>query len=178
MVRPANDKPDPLLVRLNKDTGAFIDAADIKSNYGTEEQFTSVVVDNDGNYVLGGFFHNQLFTDPNDNVSTLTYVGTYRSQFFYTKYAKSACSAMATVETPLQQTDVAFYPNPVQDVLYIKTKEQLKSFELMTADGRQIKSGSFTGNTYSILMQELTTGIYYVKVSGDNFATVGKVIKK
>ncbi len=177
-IRPANDKPDPLLVRLNKDTGVFIDATDVKSTFGTEEQFTNVAVDNDGNYVLGGFFHEQLYTDPNDNIPTLIYSGTYRSQFFYAKYAKSACSNMATAETPIKETDVVLYPNPVQDFLYIKTKEQLKSYEIITADGRQIKWGSFTGNTYRIPIQELTSGSYYVKVSGNNFASVGKVIKK
>lgn len=178
MVRPANDRPDPLLVRLNKETGAVIDAADVKSNFGIQDQFTSIAVDNDGNYVLGGFFHDQLFTDPNDSVSTLTYIGTYRSQFFYTKYAKSACSAMATVETPVKETDLVFYPNPVQDILHVKTKKQLKSFEIITTDGRQIKSGEFKGNAYQISVQELTAGVYYVKVSGNNFTTVGKMIKK
>ena len=178
MVRPANDRPDPLLVRLNKETGAVIDAADVKSNFGIQDQFTSVAVDNDGNYVLGGFFHDQLFTDPNDNVSTLTYVGTYRSQFFYTKYAKSACSSMGTTETPVKETDVVFYPNPVEDVLHVKTKEKLTSYEIITADGRLVKKADLDGRNYTIQMQELKTGVYYVKVFGEGFATAGKVIKK
>ena len=143
-----------------------------------QEYATSIAVDNDGNYVLGGFFHDQLFTDPNDNVSTLTYVGTYRSQFFYTKYAKSACSAMATVETPIKETDVVFYPNPVEDVLHVKTKEKLTSYEIITADGRLVKKADLNGRNHTIQMQELKTGVYYVKVFGEGFATVEKLIKK
>src|SRR5690606_12627927 len=66
MTRPANDDGDPLLVRLNKDTGAVIGAHEILSSYGSKDEFTSVAVDNDGNYILGGFMHGILYEDPND----------------------------------------------------------------------------------------------------------------
>jgi hypothetical protein len=84
---------------------------------------------------------------------------------------------MNTVETPVQQTDVAFYPNPVQDVLNIKTKEKLLSYEVITADGRLVTHGKFA-RTYTIDMTGMATGVYYVKVQGEGFATTGKVIKK
>jgi hypothetical protein len=84
---------------------------------------------------------------------------------------------MNTVETPVQQTDVVFYPNPVSDVLHIKTKEKLVSYEVITAEGRLMKQGAFTGN-YTIDMTGMATGVYYVKVQGEGFATTGKVIKK
>jgi hypothetical protein len=84
---------------------------------------------------------------------------------------------MATAETPVQQTDVTFYPNPVQDILQIKTKEKLLSYEVITADGRLITQGKFA-RIYSIDMTGITTGVYYVKVQGEAFATTGKVIKK
>ncbi|QFG53814.1 T9SS type A sorting domain-containing protein [Chryseobacterium sp.] len=178
MNRPANDDADPLLVRLNKETGAVIGAHEILSSYGSKDEFTSVAVDNDGNYILGGFMHGILFEDPNDGIPSMNgLTGSGKSQFFVSKLAKSACSAMATAETPVQQTDVAFYPNPVQDVLNIKTKEKLLSYEVITADGRLITQGKFA-RTYTVDMTGMTTGVYYVKVQGEGFATTGKVIKK
>ncbi|MBF6610711.1 MAG: T9SS type A sorting domain-containing protein, partial [Chryseobacterium sp.] len=148
MVRPANDGADPLLVRLHRDTGAVLGAYDILSGYGTMDELTAVAVDQDGNYVVGGFKHSSLFLDPNDGVPDLhgnTLSG--KSQFFFAKLAtSSSCTQMNTAETPLKQTDVVFYPNPVNDVLHIKTKEKLTSYEVITADGRLMKQGTFTGN--------------------------------
>ena len=179
MVRPQNDDADPLLVRLNKDTGAVLGVHDILSGYGTKDELTAVAVDQDGNYVVGGFKHSSLFLDPNDGVPDLhgnTLSG--KSQFFFAKLAtSSSCTQMNTAETPLKQTDVVFYPNPVSDVLYIKTKEKLTSYEVITADGRLMKQGKFSGN-YTIDMSGVAPGVYYVKVQGDGFATAGKVVKK
>ncbi|RCU43599.1 T9SS type A sorting domain-containing protein [Chryseobacterium lacus] len=179
MTRPANDDGDPLLVRLNKETGAVIGAHEILSTYGSKDEFTSIAVDNDGNYVVGGFKHGSLFMDPNDGVPELhgnTTSG--KSQFFFAKLAtSSSCTQMNTTETPLKQTDVVFYPNPVNDVLHIKTKEKLTSYEVITADGRLMKQGKFTRN-HTIDMSGVTPGVYYVKVQGDGFATAGKIVKK
>ncbi|WP_166413054.1 T9SS type A sorting domain-containing protein [Chryseobacterium lacus] len=179
MVRPQNDDADPLLVRLNKDTGAVIGAHEILSTYGSKDEFTSIAVDNDGNYVVGGFKHGSLFMDPNDGVPELhgnTTSG--KSQFFFAKLAtSSSCTQMNTAETPVKQTDVVFYPNPVRDILNIKTKEKLTSYEVITADGRLMKQGKFSGN-FTIDMSGVATGVYYVKVQGENFATAGKIVKK
>ncbi len=179
MVRPANDNGDPLLVRLHKDTGAVLGAHDILSGYGTMDELTAVAVDQDGNYVVGGFKHSSLFLDPNDGVPDLhgnTLSG--KSQFFFAKLAtSSSCTHMNTAETPVKQTDVVFYPNPVNDVLHIKTKEKLTSYEVITADGRLMKQGKFSGN-FTIDMSGVATGVYYVKVQGDGFATAGKIVKK
>ena len=177
MNMPLNDQNSPLLIRLNKDNGNIVGFHKISSGYGYQDEFTSIAVDNDGNYLLGGFFQHELFTDPNDGIPTITSPIVDKTNFFVTKLAKSACSQMNTTETPLKQTDVVFYPNPVSDVLHIKTKEKLTSYEVITADGRLMKQGKFTGN-FTIDMSGVATGVYYVKVQGDGFATAGKIVKK
>lgn len=179
MNRPLNHRADPLLLRLDKNTGAVIAGHDIKSNFGQQDELTAVAVDIDGNYVVGGFFQNQLFVDPNDNVPTITYnTGSSKSQFFSAKLAKSACSPLATEEISVKETDMQFYPNPVEDVLTIKTKESLKTYEVISAVGQQVKRGSFKGNDYTINMQGLTKGVYFVKVFTDKISVVEKVVKK
>ena len=174
---PANNGRNSVLVRLNKDTGNTVGLHTISSDFGSDDELTSIAVDQDGNYVVGGYFQSQLFTDPNDGVPTVHYINSPETQFFAAKLAKSACSQMNTAETPLKQTDVVFYPNPVSDVLHIKTKEKLTSYEVITADGRLMKQGKFTGN-FTIDMSGVATGVYYVKVQGDGFATAGKIVKK
>ena len=175
---PQNDLANSLLVRLNKDTGAVINVHPIKSDYGSEDELTSIAVDNDGNYVMGGYFSTQIFTDPNDGIPTISYSANNKSQFYVAKLAKSACSPLSTTEVSVKETDLQFYPNPVEDVLNIKTKESLKTYEVISAVGQQVKRGTFTANNYSINMQGLTKGVYFVKVFTDKVSVVEKVVKK
>ncbi len=175
---PQNDSRNSLLVRLNKDTGAAINIHPIKSDYGSEDELTSIAVDNDGNYVMGGYFSTQIFTDPNDGIPTISYNANNKSQFYVAKLAKSACSPLSTTEVSVKETDMQFYPNPVEDVLNIKTKESLKTYEVISAVGQQVKRGTFTANNYSINMQGLTKGVYFVKVFTDKVSVVEKVVKK
>lgn len=178
ITNPQNDLANSLLVRLNKDTGTTINVHPIKSDFGTEDELTSIAVDNDGNYVVGGYFSSQLFTDPNDGIPTISYGGSNKSQFYAAKLAKAPCSPLATEEISIKETDMQFYPNPVDDVLTIKTKVSLKTYEVISAVGQQVKRGSFKGNNYTINMQGLTKGVYFVKVSTDKISVVEKVIKK
>ena len=180
MVRPANDDADPLFVRLNKDTGAVLGTNEVLSSYGTKDEFTAVAVDVDGNYVVGGFKHSSIFVDPNDGVPTVDGNTTSgKSQFFFAKLATSAtCTQLATEEISVKETDMQFYPNPVEDVLNIKTKESLKTYEVISAVGQQVKRGTFTAKDYIINMQGLTKGIYFVKVFTDKVSVVEKVVKK
>ena len=173
-----NDLANSLLVRLNKDTGTTINVHPIKSDYGSEDELTSIVTDNDGNYVMGGYFSTQIFTDPNDGIPTISYSANNKSQFYVAKLAKSACSPLATEEISVKETDMQFYPNPVEDVLNIKTKESLKTYEVISAVGQRVKRGTFKTNNYTINMQGLTKGVYYVKVFTDKVSVVEKVVKK
>ncbi|MCD1116589.1 T9SS type A sorting domain-containing protein [Chryseobacterium turcicum] len=178
MVRPSGDRADPILVRLNKDSGSVLEVADVLSNYNTVDEFTAIAVDNDGNYVLGGFFHQQLFTDANDNIPTMALnVTTGKSQNFFTKYAKSVCSNLSVEETALE-AGLQFYPNPVQDVLSIKSKNKLENFEMYSSTGQNIKRGNLQNTNAQINMSGLTAGVYYVKVKTENSVVTEKIIKK
>ena len=173
-----NDLANSLLVRLNKDTGTAINVHPITSDYGSADELTSIAVDNDGNYVMGGYFSTQIFTDPNDGIPTISYSANNKSQFYVAKLAKGPCSPLSTTEISIKETDMQFYPNPVEDVLNIKTKESLKTYEVISAVGQQVKRGTFTAKDYIINMQGLTKGIYFVKVFTDKVSVVEKVVKK
>src|SRR5690606_22439932 len=172
ITNPVNDQANSLLVRLNKDTGTALGLHPISSDHATDDDLTCVAARSDGNYVVGGCFKTDILPDPNDNSRTIAYGSSTRSQFYVAKLAKAACSAMATAETPVQQTDVSFYPNPVQDILQIRTKEKLLSYEVITADGRLVTQGKFA-RTYTVDMTGMTTGVYYVNVQGEGFASTG-----
>lgn len=179
MVRPNGDLSDPLLVRLNKDNGAVIGAEEIHSNFEVQDEFTAIAVDKDGNYLLGGFFHDQLFTDSNDGVDMMTVnVTGSKSQSFFAKYAKSACSQMSVVETSASQAGIQLYPNPVQDVLYIKSKEPLVSYEIYGATGQSVKQGALNTMQEQVTLSSLSTGVYYIKLTTKAATVTEKIIKK
>ncbi|MGE8431086.1 T9SS type A sorting domain-containing protein [Chryseobacterium joostei] len=178
MTRPNTDLSDPLLVRLNKDTGAFIGAEEIRSNFGVQDEFTAIAVDKDGNYLLGGFFHNELFTDANDGVNTMAVnVTGGKSQSFFAKYAKSACS-LSVVETSSSQAGIEVYPNPVQDVLYIQSKEPLVSYEIYGATGQSVKQGTLSMAQEQLVLSSLSTGVYYIKLKTKSATVTEKIMKK
>lgn len=178
MVRPNGDKADPLLVRLNKDSGAVIDAGDIYSSYLSQDEFTAIAVDREGNYILGGLFHDQLFTDPNDGVNTMgVNVMGGKSQSFFTKYAKSACSQMSVEETAAQ-AGIQLYPNPVQDNLMIRSKDPLVSYEIYGATGQLIKQGALNSTQEQIVVSSLQTGVYYIKLKTKSSTVTEKILKK
>ena len=68
---PTNHRSDPGLLRLNKTTGTAIGFHLINGAPGYDDALTAITTDNDGNYVAGGYFYYQLFTNENDNVPTL-----------------------------------------------------------------------------------------------------------
>ncbi|SIS30990.1 Por secretion system C-terminal sorting domain-containing protein [Chryseobacterium joostei] len=178
MTRPNTDLSDPLLVRLNKDTGAFIGAEEIRSNFGVQDEFTAIAVDKDGNYLLGGFFHNELFTEANDGINTMAVnVTGGKSQSFFAKYAKSACS-LSVVETSSSQAGIEVYPNPVQDVLYIKSKEPLVSYEIYGATGQSVKQGTLSMAQEQLVLSSLSTGVYYIKLKTKSATITEKIMKK
>lgn len=178
LVRSSGYGSDPILVRLNKDNGSVIGLGEVWSNAGKQDEFTAMAVDRDGNYILGGFFHGQLFTDANDNIPTmLMNVPTGKSQNFFTKYAKSACSTMSVEETPLE-AGIQFFPNPVQDMLNVKSKTALESFEIYSSVGQHVRSGSLQNTHAQINMTGLTAGVYYVKLKTQNSTVTEKVVKK
>ncbi|MBP1168009.1 hypothetical protein JOE44_004893 [Chryseobacterium sp. PvR013] len=178
MVRPDGDRSDPLLVRLNKDTGDVLGTGEIRSNYYVIDEFTAVAADKDGNYVVGGFFHDQLFTEANDNVNTMAVnVAGGKSQSFFTKFAKSACSQMSVEETAAQ-AGIQLYPNPVQEVLNIRSREPLVSYEIFGATGQLVKQGTLNMMQEQIVVSSLQTGVYYVKLKTKSSTVTEKILKK
>jgi hypothetical protein len=177
ITNPVNDQANSLLVRLNKDTGNAIGLHPILSGYGTDDELSSVVVDNDGNYVVGGYFHSEIFTDPNDNIPAISYNANGKSQFYVAKLAKSSCSAMSTTETELDN-HISFYPNPTQDEVQVSTKDTPKSWEIYGMTGQLVSKGAFTRGSNRINMNHLATGTYMVKVETEKGTLTGKVIKK
>ena len=178
--QPAGAGYDPVLVRLNKNTGECIAINQIHSFYGFNESITAVDTDPEGNYVVGGYmrtrlFANYFYTDP--IVGELPRASTGSStDFFLAKLAKTNCSYVADTET-WSNLNVKVYPNPTSDFLHIDTNEYLISYEIYNVLGQEVKKDKMLINT--IDLSSLPAATYFIKLTTQqgNTATV-KVIKK
>jgi len=67
------------------------------------------------------------------------------------------------------------YPNPVRDVLTIKTDGTIKNTEVINISGQNVKS--FTDTTL-LDLSDLSAGVYFVKVNTEYGIATQKVIKQ
>ncbi len=172
--RPAGHKSDPLLMRFSKQNGNVLAMHDIEGSAGKDHILTTVAVDNDGNYVVGGGYQGSLFTG-GGTVNTLGSIGYY--DFFVAKLAASVCGTTVSNEE-FNNITVNVYPNPTNDIVNIETGETLQSYEVYNVLGQQLQTSNFNGNT-QINLHGATPGTYFIKVTTvqGSGATV-KVIKK
>ncbi|AZA82607.1 T9SS C-terminal target domain-containing protein [Chryseobacterium lactis] len=84
-------------------------------------------------------------------------------------------SILATTERSKDNTQFTIYPNPVKDVLNIKSKDEVIKAEIYDGAGRIINSTQVKGN--SVNVSELSKGNYMIKVSTKNKTMTQKFIK-
>jgi uncharacterized repeat protein (TIGR01451 family) len=113
---------------------------------------------------LGDSFSNtaNIYFDYNHPIVTNTFTTTVQN-------------VLATTEINNDKTQFSVYPNPVQDVLFIKSKEKVVKAEIYDAAGRILNSTSPTNN--SINVSELAKGNYIIKLSTKDKTVTQKFIK-
>ena len=72
---------------------------------------------------------------------------------------------------------VKVYPNPVNNILYIKSNNiTLSKIEIFTILGRRVKV--FNDNLSSINLEDLTSGVYLIKIHSNNGQLIKRLVKK
>lgn len=67
------------------------------------------------------------------------------------------------------------YPNPTSDILNIQTDQKISKIEIYDTSGKLLKSKS--GNEKSIIVSELSKGLYLIKIYSDKVTINSKFIK-
>jgi hypothetical protein len=114
---------------------------------------------------MGDAFSNtaNIYFDYNAPIITNTYTTTVRN-------------VLAVSETKTGKENISIYPNPVQDILYIKTSEEIIKAEIYDASGRILNT---TGvKTNSVNVAELAKGNYIIKLFTKDKTMIQKFIKK
>jgi hypothetical protein len=77
-----------------------------------------------------------------------------------------------------QNTSYSFYPNPAQDIINIRSKNQITYFEIRNVMGNLIYNDNKTENDFSINIMGLKPGMYMYMMKFENGQTViGKFLK-
>ena len=72
--------------------------------------------------------------------------------------------------------DMSIYPNPVSDVLYIKSTTKVDKVSIYDMTGHLIKVVNLNTNTNAIPVNELSAGLYYAYITGQD--QTGKTVQK
>ncbi|ANF49648.1 hypothetical protein A0O34_03410 [Chryseobacterium glaciei] len=99
----------------------------------------------------------------------------YNHPIITNNYTTTVQNVLATSEINNDKTQFSIYPNPVKDVLFIKSKEKIVKAEIYDVAGRILNSASVTDN--SVNVSELSKGNYIIKLSTKDKTMTQKFIK-
>lgn len=71
-----------------------------------------------------------------------------------------------------------FYPNPVEDILYITNSETIEQIEIFDVAGRRVVERQFNQADLILNVEELSTGTYLLKAKVGGMEKVFRIIKK
>lgn len=177
--RPNNHRNDPIVVRLDKETGVVIGMHQIVGSSGYNDSVTAIKMDNDGNYVVGGFVRYQLFTDENDGIPTITSSSNMDgfSDFFVAKLGATECGVPVASVKDFNKNQLRLFPNPASGIVSV-AMAGAESYSVINIQGQVLLKGSLNGSN-SIDISALAAGTYIIKVTDGNGASVsGKIIKE
>lgn len=176
--RPQGHRTDPVLLRFNKQNGNVIGLHDIMGVGGYDDAITTIGVDNDGNYIVGGYYRFNLFSNNINNINPLTNSannGNY-TDFFIAKLASSECGTVSNED--FEKINIKLYPNPTSGKIYIETDEILKTYEVYNIVGQRLLRGTFMTDERFISLENMSSGTYFIRLQTQSGTVVTEKIIK
>jgi hypothetical protein len=132
----------------------------------------SAAMDASGNAYVTGWFNSQTLTF---GLDTLTNTGA--ADIFL---AKIKSSSNLGFNEPTNTFGLSIYPNPAADKISIQTSGTAynSNLSIRNLNGQQLMQQEITDPTTTIDVSTLPSGIYLVKVIGENGVQVGKFVKQ
>ncbi len=70
---------------------------------------------------------------------------------------------------------ISIYPNPVSDILYIKSTEIVKQIEVLSVDGKLLKT--VMGAVNELPVRDLRSGVYILRITTNKGVAIKRIIK-
>lgn len=139
-----------------------------KSSSENINNVTSIDCHNENEIYVAG-----TFTSPTISFGTQTLTKTESNFDLY--IAKLNFTPLSSEEF---ETDAAaIYPNPASHFLRIQNLDAVSSYELFDAAGRNVARGVITPGNAQISVEQLPSGVYYIKIGQQHTSVTRKVIK-
>ncbi|AFL81669.1 hypothetical protein Aeqsu_2209 [Aequorivita sublithincola DSM 14238] len=78
----------------------------------------------------------------------------------------------------VSQNTVSYFPNPVESILHLNSKEAIDSVSVYTITGQLVSNIAFNENKTELNFSSLATGVYLVKVTSNGSVENLKVVKQ
>lgn len=159
------------LTTLNVSNNPNLTSVDFRNN-----QITSVFLKNGSNQLVQLSGNPQLGYICADQ-SEVTQLQNLVSQNGYITQIDTNCElSLSSNEIKGNSNKIELYPNPVQDVLNIKTNEKIERIDIYDMSGRRINSTINLQNR--IDLKDLKSGDYIIEIMTDKNKYQDKIIKK
>ncbi|MGG7466632.1 DUF7619 domain-containing protein [Chryseobacterium arthrosphaerae] len=100
----------------------------------------------------------------------------YNAPIITNTYTTSVAGTLATSEIKNDKNTIGIHPNPVKDILYIKSSDEVIKAEIYDTAGRIINSMGTKNNTVDV--SSLSKGNYWIKLFLKDEVSVQKFIKE
>lgn len=127
-------------------------------NYPYETASVTFKVQTDGVYYIAF----RAFSDPDQFYLSLDNI-------------KISKESLGTQET--NAIKLAYFPNPVKDVLTIRNDVNITTIKIYDLTGKQVITDKFDSKNVNIDVSSLPKGVYMVKIGGENSTKTIKIIK-
>ncbi len=88
-----------------------------------------------------------------------------------------ACWPASVNEVVLGEGKILIYPNPATEELTIKTEKQFTSFTITNSLGQEMMKRNMNSKESKVNIKNLSTGIYYISLKGEDGTEVRKFVK-
>ncbi|WP_345990224.1 T9SS type A sorting domain-containing protein [Chryseobacterium sp. Chry.R1] len=153
------------VTRINGNVVEFIfENIQLPFDNANNDGYVSFKIKTKSNLVIGDSFSNtaKIYFDYNAPIITNT-------------ATTSVQNTLGTSEITNDKDQFSIYPNPVKDVLFIKSKEKIVKAEIFDTAGRILNSISVSNNSVNI--SELAKGSYMIRLFTKDQVMVQKFIK-
>jgi hypothetical protein len=104
-------------------------------------------------------------------------MGSYNDMAFFDDF-KEGEGEPSTVKS-LSSLEFNVYPNPVTDVLHVDAEGEIHEISIQNILGQQIlRSGNIRSNAIDLNISELRSGIYFIRVTGEDGSTSARNFMK
>jgi hypothetical protein len=149
---------DNAILRFNKTSGSL---QEVIAMPGTGfDMIMAMDIDSQDNIVVGGHFGSSLLDS--DPALSVFKAGGF-TDFFVAQYGQD-CSL--GVNENANNFSIKLYPQPASDVVHLQSQNPLSRYEIYDIQGKILKQTQLNNNRIDI--SELSTGLYFIKVEGEN----------